>query len=229
MRAFDGSKRMVHGDVDIPIKVGTQTFDSNFCIMDIRPSYSFLLGRPLIHNVALLLLRCTKCENIQFKGRSSLFTEKKSMASHLNSFRYVELDGEFIETPFQNFEEVPQDVAVTKAVSQVPKITRPPPRMSYLKDAKAVIEEVGCTIWGQLLDIPYKSDTFGLGFTSGAHKTVRHARAGGPPLKISNCEVNAVEDDEDGCNLEDWIFPTISGGLSNSEAGDFVPITFIPQ
>ena len=25
VRAFDGSKRMVHGEVDIPIKVGTQT------------------------------------------------------------------------------------------------------------------------------------------------------------------------------------------------------------
>ena len=30
VRAFDSSKRMVHGEVDIPIKVGTQTFDSTF-------------------------------------------------------------------------------------------------------------------------------------------------------------------------------------------------------
>ena len=29
VRASDGSKRMVHGEVDIPIKVGTQTFDSD--------------------------------------------------------------------------------------------------------------------------------------------------------------------------------------------------------
>ena len=114
------------------------------------------------------------------------------MISHLNSFRYVELDGEFIETPFQHFEEVSQDVAVTKAV---PKITRPPLWMSSLKDAKAVVEEGGCTIWGQLPDIPYKSDKFVLGFTLGAQKAVRRARAGVPPLKINNCEVNAVEDD----------------------------------
>ena len=63
------------------------------------------------------------------------------MVSHLNSFRYMELGGEFIETPFQHFEEVPQEVAVTKAVSQVPKITRPPLKMSSLKDTKVVIEE----------------------------------------------------------------------------------------
>ena len=130
---------------------------------------------------------------------------------------------------FQHFEEVPQVVAVTKVVSQVPKITRPPLKMSSLKDAKAVIEEGGCTICGRLLDILYKSDKFGLGFPSGAQKAVCRARAGGPPLKISNREVNTVEDDEDGCNLEDWIFPTASGGLNNWEARDFILITFIPQ
>ena len=46
VRAFDGSKRTVHGEVDIPVKVGSQTFGSTFYVMDIRPSYSCLLGRP---------------------------------------------------------------------------------------------------------------------------------------------------------------------------------------
>ena len=101
--------------------------------------------------------------------------------------------------------------------------------MSCLKDAKAVVEEGGCTIWGKLPDIPYKSDKFGLGFTSSAQKTVRRACAGGPPLKISNREVNTVEDGEEDCNLEDWIFLTVNGRLSNWEAREFVPITFIPQ
>ena len=40
VRACDGSKRMVHEEVDIPIKVGTETFNSTFYVMDIRPSYS---------------------------------------------------------------------------------------------------------------------------------------------------------------------------------------------
>ena len=74
-------------------------------------------------------------------------------------------------------------MAATKTVSQELKIKRPLLKMSFLKYAKAVIEEGGCTIWGQLPDIPYKSDKFGLGFTSGAQKAVRHAHAGGPPLK----------------------------------------------
>ena len=68
-----------------------------------------------------------------------------------------------------------------------------------------------------------------MGFTSGAQKAVRRAPTRGPLLKINNHEVNVVEDDEDSCDLEDWIFPTVSRGLSNWEARDFFPITFIPQ
>ena len=84
--------------------------------------------------------------------------EEEYMVSHLNSFRYVEMDGEFIKTPCQNFEEVPQTLDTTETVTNMPKITRPPLKMDSLKDAKAVIEEGGSTIWGQLPDIPYKSD-----------------------------------------------------------------------
>ena len=43
--------------------------------------------------------------------------EEEYMVSHLNSFRYVEMDGEFIEAPCQHFEEVPQTVVATKTVS----------------------------------------------------------------------------------------------------------------
>ena len=46
VRAFDGSKRMVHGDVDLLINVGLHVFDSTFYMMDILPSYSCLLRRP---------------------------------------------------------------------------------------------------------------------------------------------------------------------------------------
>ena len=147
----------------------------------------------------------------------------------MNSFWYVELDGEFIETPFQHFEEVSQEIAATKAVSSTHVITKPVPRMSSLKDARAVVEEGGCTIWGQLPDIPYKSDKFGLGFTSTSQKAVHHARARGLPVRISNQGVNVVEDNEEDGRLEDWIFPTVSGGICNWEAKEFIPITFISQ
>ena len=58
--------------------------------------------------------------------------------------------------------------------------------MASLEDARAVVEEGGCTNWGQLPDFTHKTDKFGLGFTTGAQRDVRRARAGGPPLHISN-------------------------------------------
>ncbi|XP_058765542.1 uncharacterized protein LOC131639041 [Vicia villosa] len=51
VRAFDGSKRSVFGEVDLPIMIGLQLFTITFFVMDIHPSYSCLLGRPWIHAV----------------------------------------------------------------------------------------------------------------------------------------------------------------------------------
>ena len=93
-----------------------------------------------------------------------------------------------LRPPCQNFEEVPQTIVVTKVAFAVPKITRPPLKMASLKDARVVIEEGGCTIWGQLTHIPYKYDKFDLGFTSGAQKAIRRACVRGPPkLNRGSC------------------------------------------
>ena len=89
---------MVHWEVDIPIKVGTETFNSIFYVMDIRPSYSCLLGRPWIHHVGAVT--STLHQKLKYPVRGKIVTvhgEEEYMISHLNSFYYVELDGEFIE------------------------------------------------------------------------------------------------------------------------------------
>ena len=53
-------------------------------------------------------LYITSDAEIPNQGKIIIFHgEEEYMVSHLNSFRYVELDGEFIETLFQHFEEVP--------------------------------------------------------------------------------------------------------------------------
>ena len=41
--------------------------------------------------------------------------------------------------------------------------------------------------------------------------------------------VSATEDADSSYDLDKWIFSTISGGLSNWEAKDFVPISFIQE
>ena len=86
-RDFDGSKRMVHGEVDIPIKVGSQTFDSNFYVMDIRTSYSYLLGCPWINGVGAVT--STLHQMLKYSVNGYIVTvhgEEEYMVSHLNSF-----------------------------------------------------------------------------------------------------------------------------------------------
>ena len=57
--------------------------------------------------------------------------------------RYVEMDGQFSETPCQTFEVIPP--TATEDVSAIPKVTRVPSRMASLKDARVVVEEGGGT------------------------------------------------------------------------------------
>ena len=63
--------------------------------------------------------------------------EEEYMVSHQNSFRYVEMDGKFIKTPYHTFKGIPP--TTTEDVSAIPKVTRVAPRMSSLKDARAFV------------------------------------------------------------------------------------------
>ena len=113
------------------------------------------------------------------------------MISHLNSFRYIEMDGEFIETPFQHFEEVPPVLASAEAVVEEDF----PLKMASLKDARAVIERGNCANWGQLPDFTQKNDKFGPGFTAEAQRALRKEKIRKSPVFISNPRVNAIEED----------------------------------
>ena len=49
VKAFDGSRRSVFGEVDLHIKVGPRIFTTTFYVMNIKPTYCCLLGLPWIH------------------------------------------------------------------------------------------------------------------------------------------------------------------------------------
>ena len=46
VKAFDGSRKSVTGEVGFPIHIGPHLFQITFQVMDIVPAYSYLLGRP---------------------------------------------------------------------------------------------------------------------------------------------------------------------------------------
>ncbi|XP_058756281.1 uncharacterized protein LOC131629517 [Vicia villosa] len=227
VKAFDGSKSMVYGEVELPIRVGSHTFDTVFYVMDIHPSYSCLLGRPWIHGANATT--STLHQKLKYPVKGKIVTvhgEEEYAVSYVNESRYVEVDGEFIETPCQTFELIPQAVSAAKHVPTIPKVTRIPPTMASLKDAKVVVEEGGCTIWGQLIDVPYKSYKRGLGCTTGNQKDNHHTHYGGLMSHFTSKGVNAIEEGESNCNLDKWIFHTSDKGLDNWKAEDVVSISF---
>ncbi|PKI71768.1 hypothetical protein CRG98_007834 [Punica granatum] len=50
VRAFDGSRREVNGEIDLLIDVGSCSFSITFQVLDIPNAFSLLLGRPWIHS-----------------------------------------------------------------------------------------------------------------------------------------------------------------------------------
>jgi len=72
VRAFDGSRKSVLGDVDLPIDVGPHEFKVTFQVMDIPASYSWLLGRPWIHEAGAMT--STLHQKLKFVSHGKLIT-----------------------------------------------------------------------------------------------------------------------------------------------------------
>ena len=54
VRAFDGSKREVMGEIELRVQVGPCVFQITFQVMDTLPAYNCLLGRPWIHTTGVV-------------------------------------------------------------------------------------------------------------------------------------------------------------------------------
>ncbi|XP_058775253.1 uncharacterized protein LOC131649509 [Vicia villosa] len=197
-KAFDGSKSTVYGEVELHIRVCSQTFNSLFYVMDIHPAYSCLLGRPWIHGARAVT--STLHQKLKYPANGKIVT--------------VHGEEEYVV------------VSAAKHTSTVPKVTRIPLTMASLMDARAVVEEGGITFWGQLIDIPYKFDKLRLGCTTVTQKSNHHTRPGGLMSHFISKGVNALEDGESNCNVDKWIFPTPDNGLNNWNTEDVISISF---
>jgi len=107
VRAFDGSRREVIGEIDIPIQIGPHTCNVVFQVMDINLAYNCLLGRPRIH--ALGVVPSTLHQKLKFAVGGLLVivsSEEDMLVSCPSSAPYVEAAEESLETTFQSFEVV---------------------------------------------------------------------------------------------------------------------------
>lgn len=90
MKAFNGSKKTIIGEVNLQKKICICLFQITFRVMDIHPTYSCLLGRPWIHEARAVTttlhqkLKFVKNEKLVIMGG-----EKAMLVSYLSSFSYV--------------------------------------------------------------------------------------------------------------------------------------------
>ncbi|KAJ9175350.1 hypothetical protein P3X46_013915 [Hevea brasiliensis] len=105
VRAFDGTRREVLGDIDLPIQVGACTFNVTFQVMNIKPAYTMLLGRPWIHSANAI--PSTLHQKIKYIMDGKIITvkgEEALLVTKPQSLPYVEAAEESLESSFQAFE-----------------------------------------------------------------------------------------------------------------------------
>ncbi|XP_012435499.1 uncharacterized protein LOC105762137 [Gossypium raimondii] len=101
VRAFDGTKRKVLERIEIPLLIGPNTYEVDFIVMDIKPSYNYLFGRPWIHSAGAVPSSLHQKLKLVSEGRLvTINADESIIASITSNAPYVETDEEAMECSF---------------------------------------------------------------------------------------------------------------------------------
>ncbi|XP_050889611.1 uncharacterized protein LOC127094889 [Lathyrus oleraceus] len=156
VKAIDGSRKTVIGEVDLPIKIGPCLFQITFQVIDIHPAYSCLLGRLWIHKAGEVTL--TLHQKLKFINNGKLVImggEQAMLVSHLSLFSYIDVD----EVEGTSFQALPIDNIAAKKNEE---------SMSSLKDTQHVLKNCQSTKWGRVVELAKNKNRAGLGFSPGS-------------------------------------------------------------
>ncbi|PKI59072.1 hypothetical protein CRG98_020527, partial [Punica granatum] len=106
VQAFDGSKRVVNGEIDLLIDVGPCSFSVTFQILEIPNAFSLLLGRPWIH--ATGAVPSSLHQKLKFFVEGKLITvngEEDYAVYKETAVPYISI-GEDQNLPFHSFDTV---------------------------------------------------------------------------------------------------------------------------
>ncbi|XP_040940743.1 uncharacterized protein [Gossypium hirsutum] len=107
VRAFDGTERKVIGRIEVPLLIGPNTYDVDFLVMDIKPSYNCLLGRPSIHSTGAVPSSLHQKLKLVIEGRLiTIDAEEDIIALVTNDTPYLGIDDEAVECSFRSLEFV---------------------------------------------------------------------------------------------------------------------------
>ncbi|KAK8579300.1 hypothetical protein V6N13_142513 [Hibiscus sabdariffa] len=98
VRAFDGTQREVIEKIEVPLMIGLSEYEVDFVVMDIKPTYSCLLGRPWIHVPGAV--PSALHQKLKFIIDGKLITIKADediIASISSNAPYIEMDEDVVE------------------------------------------------------------------------------------------------------------------------------------
>ncbi|XP_052726214.1 uncharacterized protein LOC108332575 [Vigna angularis] len=167
VRAFDGSKRVVMGEVELSVQVGPYVFQVTFQVMDILPAYSCLLGRPWIHSAGVM--PSTLHQKLKYVMGDKLVIvsgEEDLLVSGPSSTRYIEAAEEAFETVFQSLEIVGN--AYVEPFPTNPHLSRASIMMAKVLLKEGYTPGTGLGKYGQGRTFPLKvvenRNRYGLGY-----------------------------------------------------------------
>ncbi|XP_017613956.1 uncharacterized protein LOC108459104 [Gossypium arboreum] len=107
VRAFDGTERKVMGRIEIPLLIEPNTYEVDFLVMDIKPSYNCLLGRPWIYSAgAVPSLLHQKLKLVTEGQLITINAEEDIITSVASDAPYIDSDNEGVECSLRSLEFV---------------------------------------------------------------------------------------------------------------------------
>ncbi|KAI5385363.1 hypothetical protein KIW84_072096 [Lathyrus oleraceus] len=195
VKAFDGSRKTVIGELDLPIKIGPSDFHITFQVMDIHPSYSCLLGRPWIHEASAVT--STLHQKLKFVKNKKLVViggEKALLVSHLSSFSYIDAENE-VGTPFQ-------------ALSIVEPSRKGHSSFVSYNDAKLAIECGATNGLGKMIKMEDNKSRDGIAYSSGASNNLGLFQSGGFIHTDGDHEAAAIIEEDEEEDLDNFVIPS---------------------
>ena len=149
VRAFDGTKRKVIGEILLPIQVGPKAFQMEFHVMDINPAYSLLFGRSLLLRSGVVPSSLHQKLKFAINGKLiEVFGEEDTLVTRASNAPYIEAAEEALESAFQTFKI--EDVAyVGRSAAHKAHISQ-----ATLTSAKCLVKDPHYLEWQEVLKEP---------------------------------------------------------------------------
>jgi hypothetical protein len=166
VRAFDGTRREVLGEIDLPVEVGPQVYNINFQVLKIDSPYNLLLGRPWLHTAGAVPSSLHQKMKLII-GNQLVTILAEEPISIYNDGEIPYIDGcASEEASFHSFEFV---TVIHRVAAVEPRLSRAGIMVAkeFVKAGFQPGQGLGCTNQGRtaIVTLEGNKDRYGLGYT----------------------------------------------------------------